>query len=96
MRKLNHDNSILLVSSVKGTIHLFNTGIKDMKNLENSSFENYGMSYVNWTGLMPQYFHDQWSFSRFNLLFRFHNVSYRWSIEYILRSSILIFVLILS
>lgn len=65
--ELNHDNSILLVSSIKGTIHLFNTGIKEMKNLENSSFENYGMSYVKWTGLMPQYFHDQWSFSRFNL-----------------------------
>tara|TARA_B100000575_G_C23142084_1_gene664970 strand:+ start:3983 stop:5035 length:1053 start_codon:yes stop_codon:yes gene_type:complete len=63
--RLNHSNSILLVSSVKGTVHLYNTGIDSNLIIENPSFDSYGISYVKWA--LPQYFSDRWSFVQFNL-----------------------------
>ena len=63
--RLNHNNSILLVSSVKGTIHLYNTGIDPNLSIENTSYDNYGMSYVKWA--LPQYFSDKWGFTQFSL-----------------------------
>lgn len=66
--RLNNNNSILLVSSIKGTIHLYNTQIDRELNHKNTSYDNYGMPYVKW--LLPQYFSDKWSFIQFNL----HNI----------------------
>ena len=63
--RLNHTNSILLVSSIKGTVHLYNTGIDPNLKIENTSYDNYGMSYVKWA--LPQYFSDKWSFTQFSL-----------------------------
>lgn len=63
--KLCHNNSILLVSSVKGTIHLYNTGIDPDLNAENTSYDSYGMPLIKWA--LPQYFSDKFSFTQFNL-----------------------------
>lgn len=63
--RLNHDNSILLVSSIKGTVHLYNTGVNPELEVENPSYDNYGISYVKWA--LPQYFSDKWSFTKFYL-----------------------------
>lgn len=63
--RFNSINSILLVSSVKGTIHLYNTQTDPSLQISNTSYDNYGMSYVKWA--LPQYFHDKWSFTQFNL-----------------------------
>jgi len=57
----NKDNSMLCVSSDKGTIHLFNTSISDCP-FKNSIMENYGISYIK--SLLPGYFHSEWSFSQ--------------------------------
>ena len=37
--RLNHDNSILLVSSVKGTVHLYNTGVDPDLKAQNTSYD---------------------------------------------------------
>jgi WD repeat-containing protein 45 len=63
--RLNHSNAILLVSSIKGTVHLYNTGIDSNLVIQNPSFDSYGMYYVKWA--LPQYFSDRWSFMQFNL-----------------------------
>lgn len=63
--RMNHDNSILLVSSTKGTIHLYNTGINPEFKTENPTFQNYGISYVKWA--LPEYFHSKWSFAQFQI-----------------------------
>tara|TARA_Y100000389_G_C17434614_1_gene504725 strand:- start:339 stop:1397 length:1059 start_codon:yes stop_codon:yes gene_type:complete len=63
--KLSHNNAILLVSSVKGTIHLYNTGIDPDLHVENTSYDSYGMPLIKWA--LPQYFSDKFSFLQFNL-----------------------------
>ena len=63
--RFNHTNSILLVSSVKGTIHLYNSGIDKTLEIHNPSYDSYGMYYVKWA--LPQYFSDYFSFLQFNI-----------------------------
>ncbi len=63
--RFNHDNSILLVSSIKGTIHLYNTNLVSDFKTENPTFENYGISLVK--GILPEYFHSRWSFTQFHI-----------------------------
>lgn len=63
--KLCNNNSILLVSSTKGTIHLYNTGIDPELKANNTSYDSYGMPLIKWA--LPQYFSDSFSFTRFNL-----------------------------
>ena len=63
--KLSNNNSILLVSSIKGTIHLYNTGIDPELEASNTSYDNYGMPLIRWA--LPQYFSDNFSFAQFNL-----------------------------
>jgi WD40 repeat protein len=63
--KLCNNNSILLVSSIKGTIHLYNTGIDPGLEANNEEWNNYGMPLIRWA--LPQYFSDQYSFAKFNL-----------------------------
>ena len=57
----NEDSSILLVSSDRGTIHLFNTEIHREFAIPNAKFHRYGLQYV--TSVLPQFFSDKWSFA---------------------------------
>ena len=65
--KLSKDNSVLLVSSVKGTIHLYNTGISKTLTEKNKLFKGYGLKTV--ANLIPKivrpgYVDSEWSFSQ--------------------------------
>jgi WD repeat-containing protein 45 len=62
--KMDRKNSMILISSAKGTIHVYNSGINDKLTINNPSFDNYGVPYIKWA--LPQYFSDKWSFSQFN------------------------------
>lgn len=62
---LSNDNSVLLVSSVKGTIHLYNTELNEECEIKNKSWDNYGMKYIR--KALPDYFNSQWSFSQIYL-----------------------------
>ena len=62
---LTHDNSILLVSSIKGTIHLYNTGINSDFSINNKTWNKYGMKYVK--SVLPEYFNSEWSFCQIYL-----------------------------
>ena len=56
---------MILISSAKGTIHVYNSGINDKLTINNPSFDNYGVPYIKWA--LPQYFSDKFSFTQFNL-----------------------------
>ena len=63
--KLSTDNSILLVTSCKGTIHLYNTHIDDSLELKNKKLKGYGIGTL--TSLIPNvvrpnYVDSEWSF----------------------------------
>ena len=59
---LSDDNSILLVGSEKGTIHLFNTCLNDDYDQKNKHWNKYGMKYIK--GVLPEYFSSEWSFAQ--------------------------------
>lgn len=61
----NQSNSMLLVSSNKGTIHIFNTEIDRNLKIDNSTFDSYGISLFKFA--LPKYFNSKWSFCQFNL-----------------------------
>ena len=63
--KLCNNNSILLVSSTKGTIHLYNTGIDPELEANNTSYDSYGMPLIKWPYLNTSVTHL--SFTKFNL-----------------------------
>jgi len=67
--KMSRKNSLILISSIKGTIHIYNSGINKKLKIDNPSFDSYGVPYVKWA--LPQYFSDKWSFSQFS----FENVT---------------------
>ena len=54
-----------MVSSIKGTIHLYNTGIDTDLQISNKTYDSYGMPLIKWA--LPQYFSDNFSFLQFNL-----------------------------
>ena len=67
---LQGDNSKLLVSSVKGTIHLYYTNIDENEDNRNTKFENYGTGYLkNYLPemIVPSYFNSEWSFCKIYL-----------------------------
>lgn len=59
---ISYNNSILLVASEKGTIHLFNTEIDQHCSIPNSTFSLGLLSYA-----LPKYFQSKWSFCQFYL-----------------------------
>jgi WD40 repeat protein len=60
------DLPILLVGSIKGTIHLFNSEITENTDVpSNKLYNNYGISYVKF--LLPEYFHSKWSFTTYTI-----------------------------
>tara|TARA_B110000208_G_scaffold188631_1_gene248658 strand:- start:588 stop:1640 length:1053 start_codon:yes stop_codon:yes gene_type:complete len=63
--RMSEDNAILLVSSIKGTIHLYNTNITENCEEQNVVWDSYGMSYFK--TILPKYFGSQWSFSQIYL-----------------------------
>ena len=65
--KMSEDNSLLLVSSCKGTIHVYNTGINPECESQNSLWENYGSSYIKAIIPVPEYFNSEWSFCKIYL-----------------------------
>ena len=68
--RLCEDNSILLVSSVKGTVHLYNTGVSSKLEDANSKFEAYGTGLIKSylpAMVVPDYFNSEWSFSQIYL-----------------------------
>ena len=68
--RLSNDNSKLLVSSVKGTIHLYYTNIDENEDNRNTKFENYGTGYLkNYLPemIVPSYFNSEWSFCKIYL-----------------------------
>ena len=63
--RLSDDNSILLASSIKGTIHLYNTGISKKLEEKNTRFEAYGTGALKNllpSLVVPEYFNSEWSF----------------------------------
>uniref|UniRef100_A0A6C0B4P9 Anaphase-promoting complex subunit 4 WD40 domain-containing protein n=1 Tax=viral metagenome TaxID=1070528 RepID=A0A6C0B4P9_9ZZZZ len=62
---LSNDNSVLLVSSIKGTLHLYNTHLNEDCDIKNKSWDDYGMKYIR--NVLPDYFNSQWSFSQIYL-----------------------------
>ena len=64
---MSEDNSLLLVSSCKGTIHIYNTGINPECESQNSLWENYGSSYIKAIIPVPEYFNSEWSFCKIYL-----------------------------
>lgn len=62
---LSNDNSVLLVSSLKGTLHLYNTEITSKCDAKNKNWDDYGMKYIR--NVLPEYFNSQWSFSQIYL-----------------------------
>ena len=65
--RMSVDNSLLLVSSNKGTIHIYNTGINPDCENKNALWENYGSSYIKAVIPVPEYFNSEWSFSKIYL-----------------------------
>jgi WD repeat-containing protein 45 len=65
--KMSDDNSLLLVSSNKGTIHIYNTGINPVCENKNTLWENYGSSYIKAVLPVPEYFNSEWSFCKIYL-----------------------------
>jgi len=59
---ISYNNSILLVASEKGTVHLFNTEIDQHCIIQNSTFSLGLLSYA-----LPKYFQSKWSFCQFYL-----------------------------
>ena len=63
--KLSKDNSTLLVSSVKGTIHLYKTNIDEKLEEKNKKFKGYGVqtiaSFIP-NVVRPNYVDSEWSF----------------------------------
>ena len=62
---LSNDNSVLLVSSIKGTLHLYNTELNSKCEVKNKYWDNYGMKYIR--NVLPEYFNSQWSFAQIYL-----------------------------
>lgn len=65
-----HPNmNLLLVSSNKSNIQLFNTELDfdDISNNtpNNKKYQNYGINYVKF--ILPKYFHSKWSFSSYSI-----------------------------
>ena len=63
--KLSKDNSVLLVSSVKGTIHLYNTGISKDFTGKNKLLKGWGVQTIG--NIIPKivrpgYMDSEWSF----------------------------------
>jgi WD40 repeat protein len=63
--KFNRDNSMIVVGSDRGTIHLFNTGIVKGGVYRNEEFSGFGLGYFKFA--LPSYFSSEWSFSRIHL-----------------------------
>lgn len=61
---LSNDNNVLLVSSKKGTIHLYHTCINEDGG-KNKNWDNYGMKYIR--NVLPDYFNSEWSFAQIYL-----------------------------
>ena len=61
---LSSDNKVLLVSSDKGTIHLYHTNINTNEQ-NNHYWENYGIKYLK--PILPDYFNSIWSFCQIYL-----------------------------
>ena len=62
---LSNDNSVLLVSSAKGTLHLYNTAINENSEIKNKNWDEYGMKYIR--NMLPDYFNSEWSFAQIYL-----------------------------
>lgn len=62
------DNRILLVSSDRGSIHLFNTEIDDTAHKDippNRAYERYGMNMLKYA--LPKYFSSKWGFTSYQI-----------------------------
>ncbi len=62
---MSDDFAILLVTSEKGTIHLFNTDLNLHLGISNNEFRKFGINYIKFA--LPKYFHSKWSFVQFHL-----------------------------
>ena len=67
--KFSENLKYLLCSSIKGTIHIFNTMINSDDNQENTKDNNISLGYGTYyfTDYLPQYFSSEWSFTQFYL-----------------------------
>ena len=64
--KMNFDNTLLLCSSSKGTIHIFSSE-KENKNKNKKQNIGVGWGLSNLKNYLPEYFSSEWSFSQLRI-----------------------------